>query len=80
MTPPRPAGKVRVVVGADGGVRVGVPERWLRLFEGGGSGRKKRDLEGCGKCGKKGIYPVVGGVKEGTRACSLEHLKALKGV
>lgn len=67
------------MVGTDGGVRVGVPERWLRLFEGGGRGRK-RDLEGCAKCGKRGIYPVVGGVKEGTRACSLEHLKALRGV
>jgi len=63
------------------GTVMGVPEKWLGLFkmDGKEKGGEKRVLEACGKCGARGVYPVSGG-REGLRACSAEHLKALRGV
>ena len=60
---------------------MGVPEKWLGLFkmDGKEKGGKKRVLEACAQCGARGVYPVSGG-REGLRACSAEHLKALRGV
>ena len=70
-TPPPPPVKVRTVKNATGTI-VAVPDKWVDMFV-----PKRRPgpriLEGCGKCGKTGIYPV-----NGKRACSLACFKALQ--
>jgi len=71
-TPPPPPTKVRIVVDT-GGTRVAIPERWMAAFQV-AAPRGVRTLEGCGRCGKTGIYPV----KTGGRACSLGCIKALQ--
>src|SRR5208282_6343391 len=69
-TPPPPSTKVRIVKNAEGTI-VAVPERWMDMFIA-KRGPGPRAVEGCGKCGKTGIYPV-----RGKRACSLGCFKAL---
>lgn len=73
-TPPPPPTKVRIVQNAEGTV-VAIPERWMDMLITNSSkrGPGPRTLEGCGKCGKTGIYPV-----KGKRACSLGCFKALE--
>jgi len=70
-TPPPPPTKVRIVKNYEG-TFVAVPERWMDMFIPKTTPRP-RMLEDCGKCGKKGIYPI-----NGQRACSVECFKALK--
>jgi PAPA-1-like conserved region len=71
QTPPPPPTKVHIIKSAQGTI-VAVPERWMDMFfpE---KGPGPRTLEDCGKCGKRGIYPV-----NGKRACSVACVKALK--
>jgi Ino eighty subunit 2 len=72
MTPPPPPTKVRIVKTVEGTI-VAIPDKWMDMFLP-QKGPSPRTLEGCGKCGKTGIYPV-----NGKRACSLGCVKALKG-
>jgi Ino eighty subunit 2 len=71
-TPPPPPTKVRIVRDA-AGTRVAVPERWMAAFTV-AKPREVNPVEGCGRCGKEGIYRV----KTGGRACSLGCIKALQ--